>query len=603
MGQSNSSLGVFQYSPLESVSNEIRLVTLLAGRFEDDIECRLTHHPLDKASTYEALSYSWGSSTKTITISTNGHEMHIRTNLYSALRHLRLQDRDRILWIDAICINQEDDTEKTHQVRMMKRIFESADQVVVWLGEATEHTELAFEKIKEIAEYGNKKLVSIPFQWARDELFGIGAWTALKTLLEAEWWTRTWVVQEVTAAKQVIVVCGKHNIPATSFDEGLRAIHLASTRGPLEYQLRIKLVQGRVDTTKDLLRLASKFRELNATDPRDKLYGLFGLASDMGFEPDYKASVREVYRRFVEACIKRSGTLDVLSFVKFSDSPTWIPNWLRYGSFTSNELILYESWENSRLYRASADSVAEFQTLFTVKDEASIRASFGIDEVVASRFCSISGFVTDTITHLCDPVTDTESVKSMKTPSMRQWISCFETYTGPSGPYQTKEELYGAFYRTLVADHDGSSMTSIIAERASPTFILTVVQMLAESNLLSDLDNTSYISIISCIIGAVAGRRFFISKNGYMGLAPSRAEVGDSVCILFGGQTPFILRKFPGVSAGSGALKAIQEVFGGDGNLYLLIGESYVHGIMDGEAYSDFKTGKSKVQSQTFVLG
>jgi hypothetical protein len=143
--------------------------------------------------------------------------MHIRTNLHSAFRHLRRQREDRILWIDAVCINQEDNIEKNHQVWMMKRIYESADQVVIWLGEAIEHTGRAFEKLKEAAEYIKNldpRETTKPPQWVKDELFGTEAWAALMDLFGREWWTRVWVIQEVAVAKKVMITCGNHHLSA-----------------------------------------------------------------------------------------------------------------------------------------------------------------------------------------------------------------------------------------------------------------------------------------------------------------------------------------------------------------------------------------------------
>jgi hypothetical protein len=95
---------------------------------------------------------------------------------------------------------------------------------------------------------------------------------------------------------------------------------------------------------------------------------------------------------------------------------------------------------------------------------------------------------------------------------------------------------------------------------------------------------------------ATESRRFFVSTKGYVGLAPFHAEIGDLCCILFGGQTPFILRNC------SHTHPKIQYIFGGEGNPYLFIGESYVHGIMDGEAYEESKRGDSDAKLEKFVL-
>jgi hypothetical protein len=127
-------MDTFSYNPLQAENVEIRLLKLLAGCETSDVECQLIHTPLNENSDYEALSYTWGSETPLKTISLNGHNFNIRENLDSALRHLRLKDKPRMMWVDAICINQRDNQEKAREVRRMRDIYSRAQNVVVWLG-------------------------------------------------------------------------------------------------------------------------------------------------------------------------------------------------------------------------------------------------------------------------------------------------------------------------------------------------------------------------------------------------------------------------------------------------------------------------------------
>ena len=183
----------------------------------------------------------------------------------------------------------------------MKRIYEGAKQVVVWLGEVTKCSGLPLAKIKEAANLGKNEMTSKTVHWARDELFGTEAWIEFANLFRQEWWTRAWTVQEVTVAKQVILVWGDHHIPAACFDRAitsLLALRLFSTRRAGFVDLGeefdyIRQVQNLRGASNDLLYLADNCRRLEASDPRDKLYALLGLAGEIDFEPDYEVSVRE----------------------------------------------------------------------------------------------------------------------------------------------------------------------------------------------------------------------------------------------------------------------------------------------------------------------
>ena len=601
----------FKYTPLDKGTNEIRLVTLEMGDSKEDIKCLLSTHQLDQNLVFEALSYSWGTSTETISISINArHSMRIKTNLHSALRHLRHQNKDRILWIDAVCINQEDNTEKNYQVQMMKRIYESAGQVVVWLGEDVEHTGRAFEKLEEAAEYmrGPQPDVTTKTpQWLKDELFGTEAWAGLMDLFRCEWWTRIWVIQEVALAKQAIIACGNHRLSADCYNNAMLlfsaiAVFWLETGG-------LDLIRSKRElpkkTTNNLLQLANKYRQLNATNPRDKLYGLLGLAEDIGFEPEYQLSVRGVYGRFVEASIESSGTLDVLSFVSptFRNThslPSWIPDWTCALGYSP--LINYPSLDKDRLFRASGDSVAVFQTLFSLKQAGHDSMSTEIDDFNGFEFCSISGFVTDTIAQLGDPVMDIESIKSPEMPLLQQWIAIFETSTDTNGPYKTEDDLFDALWMTLVADYDDfrrerTNQNLKLHRSVFERWLHREHREIPEpSPPITAEDGMVKYKYRPMLERATGSRRLFISTKGYVGLAPLNAEVSDLICILYGGQTPFILRNY------SNTCPKIQHIFGEEGNAYLFIGESYVHGIMDGEAYGEFKRGNSNAKLETFVL-
>jgi hypothetical protein len=137
------------YSPLPGPGS-IRLLRLMAHTDENArIECRLFDYPLqeleERACLYEALSYVWGGSDKPHSISIGGYYLPITANLYAALLHLRDRLIERIIWVDAICIDQDNQTERAQQVQSMAKIYCKANRVIVWLGEAAADSDQALK--------------------------------------------------------------------------------------------------------------------------------------------------------------------------------------------------------------------------------------------------------------------------------------------------------------------------------------------------------------------------------------------------------------------------------------------------------------------------
>lgn len=153
--------GYFVYRPLNLSPNsrQIRLLKLLPAKsLDDDIRCTIFHTSLDDSPSYEALSYVWGSEDNPSSIFVRYHPQYIAGasqqheaedrdtsldhclqlgvthNLHDALRHIRLPGLERIMWVDAICINQKQDSEKNHQVNLMRQIYLASNQVVLRLG-------------------------------------------------------------------------------------------------------------------------------------------------------------------------------------------------------------------------------------------------------------------------------------------------------------------------------------------------------------------------------------------------------------------------------------------------------------------------------------
>jgi heterokaryon incompatibility protein (HET) len=195
----------------------IRLIELEEGEPDSEISIRLLIAELDFAPQFEALSYVWGNPdpTKRTPITCNGRQLNVTRNLHAALRRIRYTDRPRILWVDAICINQRNNKECSYHVSFMNKIYEKAKRVIVFMGQDTdgrgeEVKNLVKEHLDRMSgEPGYKSVNEMPILSPDDPTFADTRWKALATLMDVDWFSRAWVLQEVGVAKLPWVIYGK----------------------------------------------------------------------------------------------------------------------------------------------------------------------------------------------------------------------------------------------------------------------------------------------------------------------------------------------------------------------------------------------------------
>lgn len=187
---------LYQYSQLSRPTN-IRLACLLPGEENiDDPRCELFEYPLRDSNKpyhpYEALSYVWGSEYKPRAITVDNSKLEVTQNLYTAL--LRLQDNHccRYVWVDAICIDQSNEREKSNQIPLMAEIYMKARRVIVWLGDAEADSDDALEAIRLAGEV-HMKLVDSGSHLSDEAIATSSTSVAVKNLLRRPWFRRIWV--------------------------------------------------------------------------------------------------------------------------------------------------------------------------------------------------------------------------------------------------------------------------------------------------------------------------------------------------------------------------------------------------------------------------
>jgi hypothetical protein len=318
-----SSRRKYVYTTLQE--DEIRLVTLLPQSAGLPIFCNMSHVSLESEPIYEALSYTWGAREALTTISFNDRTMVVRRNLWMALSHLRHLTEPRVLWIDAICIDQSNNDERRSQVSKMFKIYEQASMVAVWLGEQEDGSDRAFESLEIIAKFASNRR-------SGEDLLEENAvdTTAILTLCQRTYWKRLWIIQELQAAKRIELYCGSKVMAWATFRRVVGEKYLWKL---LDEWLDLRasdsitsspagvLVRRKRSTTSTLKRLLYLHANSQCEDPRDKIYGLLSLASDCqngGLRPDYSISTCQLYHNTMLWCCDTSPSARIEQVLNFS---------------------------------------------------------------------------------------------------------------------------------------------------------------------------------------------------------------------------------------------------------------------------------------------
>jgi ankyrin repeat protein len=330
----------FRYDPIDLDGCAFRLLQLCYGS-EGPIECHLFDASLDYTIEYEALSYTWGSSEQFYEISLNDIPIPVTVNLSRALWDLRYPDRDRILWVDAICINQEDVKERGHQVKQMASIYKNAEQVVVWLGRPNLDTSSVFRHMRKLEKIATEHAYH---EWEVSDRRWQKLWSTAKPMVDAEtttwllqqrrglesilrhqWFTRVWIIQEIANARSATIMCGTLTVSSRIFAAMPSLVGI--TMDP-HCQAIFDVMPGPLRKhswwakRRDLRTLLLKFRWSKASDSRDVIYALLGISSDARNSeyllPNYELSEEEVVRDTLAF---------LLSFNDLGSSTPSLPQW------------------------------------------------------------------------------------------------------------------------------------------------------------------------------------------------------------------------------------------------------------------------------------
>lgn len=531
----------------------------------------LRTYPLENAPRYEALSYVWGANYEMKLIMLNGFEVPISARVHEALEHI-LENKHKgsgnaytRIWIDGICINQMDTTEKSSQVAQMRDVYKNAHQCLVWLGPSDETTFMALDTLERFAADdgtpdGSQTSTALQGEQTNRR-------EAMRIFLDNSWFQRIWVIQEVVVAENVVVQCGHLEISWDSLYNGIRRM---TGCGYYPYSSRFtskissvgqwrEIFLGERDTAKKNAALEVRIMTMDgsqreATDARDKIYALRGIASAAiadSMVVDYSRTAEQVYIDFARQYLSLTTDLRLLSLVRQGQRqksklrlPSWVPDW-SVGMDDGGVLQRYYRFDPTRFFKAALDT----RPLVNTKGKQ--------DEI------SISGirigcikYVVEVCELLRNSTTKDISVSKSHLMSLANKIL-------PSKDYcPSQEPSWVALFRTITADR------SALSDRINGSYRMTFLNHLSSrasstpwGEFQEQLDRPEFADSVRSTINR---KVLFTMDRNYLGLTEQGCCIGDTVCIFLGGAVPFIIRT--------------QS----DGT-YRLHGEAYVHGMMDGE--------------------
>lgn len=342
-------------TPLKA--GQVRLIQLLPTSTSEPLQMRLFERKLSDNPKYFALSYAWGDRAATERVICNRHNLLVTKGLHSALSQLNADGMREPLWVDAICINQQDNAEKTAQVRSMAGIFKNASKVVIWLGEEQPGDQVSWDMLDLIIRKVLRK--SGPDEKSDDDFDSLpgrlnSRWSMFGPLLDRKWFTRIWIIQELLLAKEFEIRSGSRSISWNSISQLARALH----RSPnLKITLRMwgvlndeiahclqRLVKWRnrgvLNLRYSLDGILQRTVHFQMTDPRDRFFALAALMGEgptklVDYSKDWNTVRIDIAKQLLN--LGHDNHLDGESSLRglaYCDSsrrdpnlPSWVPAW------------------------------------------------------------------------------------------------------------------------------------------------------------------------------------------------------------------------------------------------------------------------------------
>ncbi|KAL6353859.1 hypothetical protein LRP88_12854 [Fusarium phalaenopsidis] len=574
------------YRSLDDPDRSFRLIKLHPSKdnetvTSDNLVCDIEEHVRGDCPPYTALSYVWAlpESEKEYIIA-SGNKVQISQTVENALRRLRFRQKPRWLWVDQLCINQIDETEKSHQVHQMHSIYSDADQVIAWLGTGNEKSDLICRLMRDTGRAIRQRDIE-----ALKKLYGedgsvdlAAAKEAFHSFSERRYWTRIWVLQEFAVGRRVAVACGNWIVKADLITATLWAVDIIqrhSRKKPIEgldiirknhefvfesplisyvYNLFTRRALFRPpssDTQSSYadpllkvvatsLTLEVDYNSVFSSDPRDRVFALLNLAGDKDhFDtfPDYSMSIEEVYKEAARKMLLH-GDIDVLLYCqtprKIKSLPSWVPDW----AMEVRHPCAQPPWSTS--FEASGGQTST--------------PTFPSEDLV-----TLEGIYIDTIKETGESW-DPNWLEGVDKAAVASYVESIRGFCDRSPKIHVGRE--GA-ETSRIAILDGTLWFTSVPYPEWGTECAAAVDELLQPPANGD-ESKKIDTWYARTLLRLHTRRAFLTSTGYVGVGPLDTRVGDEVCVIIGGNATYIVRAE-------------------ENDLHSLVGEAYVHGVMYGE--------------------
>jgi hypothetical protein len=667
-----------RYEKLSVADQCIRLLRLQPGTKDQEVICELMEYNLSDRNEvhYEALSWCWGTGDRNRTIlircGSSTFQSMVPQNLLEALVALRPTEFVRVLWVDALCINQADSEEKSIQIPMMSRIYRYAERVCIWLGQ-DEHNGAGIQFIKaQVLKLGSfDDLVDYQLP---------NTWRAIYGMLQADWFVRRWILQEILFAGDAIVYYGSESIAWQDFADAVSLFLKLQTsthgisdvmkkdsryyRGPGFFEYISELSAGiMISTSQNLFHISSDGHKIplrglenlvhecqmfHNSEPRDTIYALLGLANDTvgisgtyddrqhlpnghlsilsqpwapwttpkvnAYPVDYTQPYASHCKDFVEFVIRQCSQTDPTRALDILCRP-WapvpieqgidnqcLPSWVSSLSDAGCDMFWHAGMSTYKMGRKNAQPLVgpphSHQSKHAGYYPASRDRGVDFSTLLFNKkpdyySLYVSGFAFDRVEHV--------EVMCQGGLLPVDWLKAFGVKL-EDGDMPLPDELW----RTLVADRgpDGVNLPAYY-KRACKELVKRANFVPGSIDLLDFIyhgRNALITDFCRRVRAMIWNRSLIRTRGGKFGLVRKNVEKDDLVCILYGCSVPVILREH--VKDGQGEAMegqaGIHALPGAEETFYELLGDCYVHGMMDGEAV-DFQE-KNCIQPVVFEL-
>jgi hypothetical protein len=592
-GRVESLLQEYVYQPL--LPRHIRLLRLS----RNPAELQIIHTSITSAPNYNAVSYAWNGQLRNESFVIGPCRLRVIQNIVTALPHLTRNASTQYLWIDGICINQDDEFEKEVQVPLMREIYILSRSCLVWLGDSTPVAEIAFntmpriikklETYEELSQVWEEEGISV----LSKNIWEAPLWKGIVDIFSRLWFKRVWTFQEAVLPPEVLFLCGacfitlediqalaipllnhltvlENYFPRTGVGKNFLFVGFLKMYRISQFRNSGKVSQKPLNT----LRLLYFTNPWFVSNRLDKVYGVLGVCDrslQQYITVDYSKSKANMSKDLVKWYIEYGEDLFFLNLATSTGMeqrpgtlglPTWIPDFTDFSSH----------WGLCTIWQRFRAGMVDRKT-FTDKVPQFIEGEL-----------HVKGFQVDEVSHI---------IPSLETQFQTQAEKCANIIEWENVCLDASMTLFVSSLDIVPEAHWTTIILAICDKHIKPILndyllLKAYIRSIASNKPLTlelEYRKEDFSMQIRRLHQALTVGRFYCTRDGRVGIGPKGTLPGDTICVFYNGFTPFVLRHFSDVVAER------------ECDRWKFVGDSYTWGLMAGETFQE-----PRPQEETFIL-